>query len=418
LWESRLGQSLYYINKARTLDSEKDLVPLLVDLSLSPAAERDSGGRLPLAYVEGAVDPQLAACFVLLRVHVDLGTLRALLAAREHDHAPGPIDRREWDRTLSLLRLLALHDSREAATVLQPWLDRIARIDDNETRAYAIQQLTPALGPILPPGQVDFTSLRSGVASINPPALATDVGWIVDKAEKDNQSLKEPSTDSIVRWTGRDEQAKIIPYLVSGGAKVNALDQYGNQSPLIKAARDAPEMVDYFLANGANVNLASREGVTPLMGAAILGERGQEKPEVVAELLRRGADVNAITTAERYTALHAAANRSPNSTKLLLQAGAPLEAKDFYGRTPLFMVYTPETARILLDAGADPNVLDNRGESPYSAIGRAQPQIGELMAAHGGRLNASQIASRVGRAVFAMNPATAVIEIIIGSHMH
>ena len=49
-------------------------------------------------------------------------------------------------------------------------------------------------------------------------------------------------------------------------------------------------VTEYLLENGANLNLADRFGVTPLIAATRKGQR-----DVVAVLLQHGADVNAVS---------------------------------------------------------------------------------------------------------------------------
>ena len=82
-------------------------------------------------------------------------------------------------------------------------------------------------------------------------------------------------------------------------------------------------------------------------------------------LLDADADVGAPEGPWGWTALHMAArNRNPEVARLLLEAGANVNARMFSGLTPLHDAATanpnPAALAVLLQAGADPNAL---GES-------------------------------------------------------
>lgn len=92
----------------------------------------------------------------------------------------------------------------------------------------------------------------------------------------------------------------------------------------------------------------------------------------VSEQLQCGADVNATgPDLYRRTPLHeAVSSECPvEVVRLLLAAGANPNVRDAGGRTPLHFAVSAGTApvvRLLLDHGADPDILDNRGTSPLS----------------------------------------------------
>ena len=82
----------------------------------------------------------------------------------------------------------------------------------------------------------------------------------------------------------------------------------------------------------------------------------------VKESLEAGAGVNAVDM-EGHTALMFAAFNGHSEIVLeLLQQEASLDRRDVFGRTALLYAATgpfPETVRILLDKGAEPNVVDS-----------------------------------------------------------
>jgi ankyrin repeat protein len=96
-------------------------------------------------------------------------------------------------------------------------------------------------------------------------------------------------------------------------------------------------------------------------------------------LLAAGAQVNA-SDAARETPLHTAAVRGRKTVaQVLLQAGADVNARDEYGLTPLHSAAAwghVELTRILLGAGADANAGDARRQTPLHLVaGRRVPPL-------------------------------------------
>lgn len=112
--------------------------------------------------------------------------------------------------------------------------------------------------------------------------------------------------------------------------------------------------------------------------------RGHEN--VVAMLLKRGADPNLVAWEER-TPLHATMGQegSTRILDLLAQHGANLEARDQYGRTPLHRAITQACVlgsrslpqiKHMLDLGSDLLAPDNQGATPADMI-LSNPWLGE-----------------------------------------
>ncbi|HEV8266242.1 MAG TPA: ankyrin repeat domain-containing protein, partial [Gemmatimonadales bacterium] len=119
------------------------------------------------------------------------------------------------------------------------------------------------------------------------------------------------------------------------------------------------------------LNAYSGDGFFPLGLAAFFGH-----PDTVRLLLGRGADVTQVArNPMRIQALHAAvAGRSFEVVRLVVEAGAPIDAKQQEGWTPLHAaVHQPnlEMTRYLLAHGADPKLQNDAGKS---AIGLAADQ--------------------------------------------
>ena len=107
------------------------------------------------------------------------------------------------------------------------------------------------------------------------------------------------------------------------------------------------------------------QGRLRLHQAAVAGDASE-----VARLISEGEDVAAVD-ASLFTPLHFACQQGHlEAARVLVAAGAPVDARDSYGNTPLwravfaFQGGDPELIRLLLDAGADPDCKNNTDRSP------------------------------------------------------
>jgi hypothetical protein len=141
------------------------------------------------------------------------------------------------------------------------------------------------------------------------------------------------------------------------------------EPPLIRAveARDLKE-AQKLISKGANVNQTDDVGFPALSIAA-----GRRDEKMTKLLLEAGADVNARSATLNDTALARAAQNSDGETvRILLAAGAHVDDRDGAGWTPLFNAALKgdlEIVEALLSAGADVNA---RSSSGWTALKEAQ----------------------------------------------
>jgi|GEM_PF-6031527 ankyrin repeat protein len=151
--------------------------------------------------------------------------------------------------------------------------------------------------------------------------------------------------------------------LLGGNINVNAVTDRENMTALHWAARgyDA-RIIEQLLRAGADVNAVTTTGWTALHNAAREG-----RDEIVALLLMANAVVDAANNAGR-TALHMASWQGHSKiVALLLRAGAHVDGLDDADRTALReAVAYRESAMIeqLLQAGANREKVNKSGELP------------------------------------------------------
>ncbi len=200
--------------------------------------------------------------------------------------------------------------------------------------------------------------------------------------------------------------------LVERGAHVDAAFVYGYSTPLMQASSDAtPNLVNFLLDHGADVNACDANGMTALMHC-------DRSPEIAQTLLAHGADVNARDakgkSALEYAYLpdvmgvllaHGAdAHRlnncaetlgrctSPNVAEMLIAHGGDVNARDSQGKTALMLSWNDNVSAVLLAHGAEVNARDREGGTAlHAAVERISTQNIKALLQHGADRNAADI---------------------------
>ena len=177
--------------------------------------------------------------------------------------------------------------------------------------------------------------------------MLLDAGAGVDRADESGQTAL-----MLAIKTG---ELPIVEMLVKAGANVNAVEEFQHQTPLmwaVTASKHAAEMTKLLLSKGANVK--ARALYTDWPNQLSSEPRGQYRPvggltallyaarngcsDCVAALIGAGADVN-VPTPEGVTPLMISLDNDHNDVAtLLLDRGANPHVADWWGRTALWIV--------------------------------------------------------------------------------
>jgi ankyrin repeat protein len=244
---------------------------------------------------------------------------------------------------------------------------------------------------------------------------------------------RNPEGETPLMAVARSGHVDAARRLVAAGADVNAKERFGGQSALMwAAAQSQAEMVKFLASHGADANARgvvrqwerkviteprpkdmNKGGFTPLLYAAREG-----CVECARHLIAAGADPD-LEDPDRVTPLNMALlNLHFEFAASMIKAGADVDKWDLFGRSPLYLAADVSTlptkgngamavlpsedkitaldvARMLLDAGANPN-LQLKRRPPYRDV--PQDRGGDAILAQGA--TALLRAARAGDAPF------------------
>lgn len=150
----------------------------------------------------------------------------------------------------------------------------------------------------------------------------------------------------------------MVEFLIRKGAKLDIQDSEGKTALLWAASNSLPN-AKILIANGANVNIAANDGMTPFLQATLGVSSGKVSIELCDLLRKKGANINATLTknsANGWTALHyAAINGDAELVRYLIKYGANVNKSTGEGSTPLYLAKLAnheDVISILKKAGA------------------------------------------------------------------
>ena len=200
--------------------------------------------------------------------------------------------------------------------------------------------------------------------------------------KKIDVNATEPDGTTALHYAVRNDDLALVERLLRAGADAKAATRYGVTAIALACENGSAPVVERLLKAGISANAAGRLGETPLHLCARTG-----RPDAVKVLLSNGATVDTIENWRGQTPLMwAAAEGNADAMRLLIEAGADVNARSSIiawerqrteeprdkwlppgGLTPLLFAARDgkvASARVLLDAGADPNIVDPDRHTP------------------------------------------------------
>ena len=164
----------------------------------------------------------------------------------------------------------------------------------------------------------------------------------------------------------RNGNLATVHALLEAGADVNVTDAYGTPLHVPRTSESRLAIVDALLEAGMDVNTVEEEYGGALLMESFGGLWEGISAQLALRFLRAGADPDARNRSGG-TVLHEAFQSGPDIYRMLLDAGANPGLVDAWGKSPLHLVAGSRESGVipmLVRAGADVDLLNGDGEAP------------------------------------------------------
>ncbi|MCX7381527.1 MAG: ankyrin repeat domain-containing protein [Alphaproteobacteria bacterium] len=180
-----------------------------------------------------------------------------------------------------------------------------------------------------------------------------------------------------------------VSALLAAGTEVDAVDAEGQTALLLAVEAGRVEVARALLDAGASPNVQAVNQDTPWLLAGAAG-----RTAILAAMLPRGPDLSIRNRFGGNALIPACERGHVETVRLLLNTPIPVDHINRLGWTCLLEIVLlgdggkqhQEVARMVLAAGADPNLADGHGVTPLAhALARGQAEIAAMIRAAGGR---------------------------------
>lgn len=148
-------------------------------------------------------------------------------------------------------------------------------------------------------------------------------------------NARDKNGQTAIFSAAKEGHLNVVKFLVESGANVDSRDNNGHTIVFVAAENGQIEVVKYLTGQpGSNINFPdSPYQQTPLFAASKEGHLN-----VVEHLIMKNADVNALRTIKKESAIHAATqNNHSHVVKHLLACNARTDVRNGCGQTPLLI---------------------------------------------------------------------------------
>ena len=209
----------------------------------------------------------------------------------------------------------------------------------------------------------------------------------------------EPVADSMRQKhalldAGERGDVSAINRLLTAGTKVDVRDEANRTALYMAVNANRLEAVKLLLAEGASVNAQARDLDTPWLLAGALG-----RADLLRLMTAHGPDLK-ITNRFGGTALIPACEKGHvEAVRVLLDTAIDLDHINTLGWTCLIEIAYlsdggprhQEITRLVLSAGAEPNIPDKRGKTALAhAQARGLAALAAILKSHGGTVTGAQ----------------------------
>lgn len=197
-------------------------------------------------------------------------------------------------------------------------------------------------------------------------------------------ACRDQYAKNAVLYAAQQNNVEALELLAAAGANLFSVDNEGQSALHLAVAADRVEAAQYLIGKGLSVNMENRAG-RPLLPIA-----AWHSETLFRVVLEAGALLDARIDAKLHTTLHWTAQKGLiESTKLLLAAGASVNVRTKFGDTPLHGACRHANLKIvsmLIRAGADVNAADGGGDRPLHWLMQNPGNAPGIIAAVGGLL--------------------------------
>ncbi len=180
---------------------------------------------------------------------------------------------------------------------------------------------------------------------------------------------RDHNGDRALLWAARGRSAETMRLLLDAGSPPDSPgDPYGRTPLMLASFAGDVETIRALLEHGADPHRFDQSNETALHYAAWGG-----RTDVTALLLEAGANPGAISDILFRTPLHFAANFGDPALIRLLMVEGPANSRDLDGATALMtatLSHQPDNVRALLQGGARPDIADDLGLTPFLVAAR------------------------------------------------